>query len=64
MHAVLQQAEVRATVPVQRDELTVDDHTLAQLEGGDLRVGTGDVPIVAAVQPQAAASGVANRATS
>ena len=62
VHAVLQQAEVRAAVPVQRDELAVDDHTLAQLECGDLRVGAGDVPIVAAVQRQPATSGVADRA--
>ena len=31
VHAVLQQAEVRAAVPVERDELAVNDHTLAQL---------------------------------
>jgi hypothetical protein len=49
VHAVLQQTEVRAAVSVERDELAVDDHTVAELEGGDLRVGAGDVPIVAAI---------------
>ena len=62
VHAVLQQAEVRAAVPVERDELAVDDHTLAQLESGDLRVGAGDVAVIAAIQPQPAKSGVADRA--
>jgi hypothetical protein len=59
---VLQQAEVRATVSVERDELTVDDHTPAQPEGSDLRVRGRDVPIVAAIQAQPATSGVADRA--
>jgi hypothetical protein len=50
VHAVLQQAEVRAAVCV---ECAVDDHALTDLESGDLGVGAGDVPVVAAVQGQA-----------
>jgi len=50
-----------AVVPL-RYELTVDDHTPAQPEGSDLRVRGRDVPIVAAIQPQPATSGVADSA--
>jgi hypothetical protein len=62
VHAVLQQAEVRAAVLVQGDQFAVDDHALFDLECGDLGVGAGDVAVVAAVQAQAAGFGVADGA--
>jgi hypothetical protein len=36
---LLQQAEVRASVCVERDELTINDHTVLEVEGGDLGIG-------------------------
>jgi hypothetical protein len=64
VHAVLQQAEVRAAVPVQRDQFAVDNHALPDVECGDLGIGAGDIAVIAAIQGQTAGSDVADGASS
>jgi Phage integrase family len=57
---LLQQAEVRASVCVERDELTINDHTVLEVEVEDLGIGGGDLPVVAAVHDQPVACGLAD----
>jgi hypothetical protein len=55
---------VWAALLVERDELPSTIHTLPELEPGDLPVGAGDVPIIAAVQVQPLTPGIADGAMS
>jgi hypothetical protein len=40
VHALLQQAEIRAAALIQGDQLTIDDQTGLKMQRGHLRVGT------------------------